>query len=119
MKTKIEKGSHFQVSMNMTDTLCIMGQPLPDPPELPPTYTVVPGWNLIGFKSMIPMHHSDYLFNLWSGGVPNYSVLWSFDGSVPEYVNIFPNEIESGGIMEPGHGFWLYATAAGIIVPSS
>ena len=116
--TTIEAGVGYWITMNMTDTLCIVGKPLPDPPAIPPTYDVVPGWNLIGFKSTVPVHHSDYLIGLWSGGEPNYSVIWSFDGSIPEYVNIFPMEA-NGGMMEPGHGFWLWATAAGQIVPTS
>jgi PKD repeat protein len=116
--TTMEAGLGYWVYMNMTDTLCIVGQPLPDPPTIPPTYPVVPGWNLLGFKSTVPMHHSTYLASLWSGGFPNYSVIWDFDGSVDEYINIFPAE-ENGGMLQPGHGFWLWATAAGEIVPTS
>jgi hypothetical protein len=78
----------------------------------------VAGWNLIGFKSTVSLHHSDYLFNLYSSGLPNYSVIWGYDASVPKYVNVFPLEQRSGN-MEPGHGYWLWATAAGTIVPIS
>ena len=114
----IQDGVGYWFSMNMTDTLCIEGQPLPDPPAVPPTYEVVPGWNLIGYKAMVPQHHSVYLFNLWSGGTPNYSIIWGYDGSVPEYLNIFPME-QNDGMLEPGHGYWLWATVAGTIVPTS
>jgi hypothetical protein len=113
--TTMEDGVGYWIFMNSTDTLCIVGREWPADPLTPQhTYPVVPGWNLIGFKSTIPLDHSLYLGNLWSGGLPNYSVLYSYDGSVPIYVRIYPYGTD---IMEPGHGFWLWATAAGLIVP--
>jgi len=116
--TTMEAGKGYWVYMDSADTLDIAGKELPDPPTLPPTYDVVAGWNLIGFKSTVSLHHSEYLFNLYSSGLPNYSVIWGYDASVPEYVNVFPLEQNSGN-MEPGHGYWLWATTDGTIVPIS
>ena len=116
--TTMEDGKGYWVSMNSADSLLIVGKMLPTPPTLPPTYNVVYGWNLIGFKSTVSLHHSAYLFNLYSGGFPNYSAVYGYDASVPAYVFVFPLEQNSGNL-EPGHGYWLWATAAGVIVPIS
>jgi hypothetical protein len=103
--------------MYSSDTLIARGFEEPLPGEPWPAYDVfADDWNQIGFKSTSSMHHSDYLFNLWSGGIPNYGVIYGYNATAQEYVVILPME-EHGGMLDPGYGYWLWATADGTIIP--
>ena len=107
----IEDGKGYWINMDVANTLIVNGveMPGPGPAETPPTYPVVTGWNLIGFKSVDSVKSSTYL-----SGV-SYITVYGYDESY------FPvTQSASGGIdndMNPGSGYWLYASAAGNIVP--
>ena len=58
--TTLQDGLGYWIFMDAPDTLCVVGQQLPDPPA----YQVVEGWNLIGFTSTTTMEHSEYLSDL-------------------------------------------------------
>ncbi|HEY90580.1 MAG TPA: hypothetical protein G4O07_01980 [Dehalococcoidia bacterium] len=103
---EMRDGQGYWVFMNEADTLTVTGREWPVPPDVPPFYTVVEEWNLIGFKSLIDMDDTEYLVSFTA-----YPVLWSYDADVGQYTNV------KGDTMEVGHGFWLWATGAGTIVP--
>jgi len=115
--TVMEDGVGYWVFMNEADTLTITGRQWPTPPmELPSSYDVVVGWNLIGFRSMVEMPDYDvveegvevgYLANI----AGTYPVLWSYDAFAGAYSNV------KNGLMEVGHGFWIWMTEPGTIVP--
>lgn len=119
--TTMEDGKGYWVNMSSSATLTITGSEMPPEGELPPTYAVSQGWNLIGFKSVTDMDHTDYLVNLVTEGTPTgYSVLWGYEPD-EGYFSVYPMNEHSGandiGDMEVGHGYWLWATSTGAIRP--
>jgi len=108
----IEDGLGYWFFMNSADTLTIHGTVMPSGLTLPPTYDVVSGWNMIGFKSTANMANETYLISI----VGKYMVLYGFDADAAEYFTVYPLG-QHGGKMEPGHGYWIWMDSAGTIVP--
>jgi hypothetical protein len=71
---------------------------------MPPTYSVVAGWNLIGFKSTYARTAGDYLNSV------NWVRIWSF-------ANGAYSPITSSGMMQPGLGYWVAIIGTGTIYP--
>lgn len=107
--TEMEAGVGYWVFMEEADTLTITGRQMPAPPAVPPTYDVVEGWNLIGFKSLADDIDTSYLANIEG----TYPVLWSYDATALAYSNV--KDVTDGMVV--GHGFWIWITEAGTIVP--
>ena len=114
--TEMVDGVGYWVFMEEADTLTTTGRQWPVPPAVPPTYDVVVGWNLIGFKSTgnsidyaVGPPETGYLLNI----AGTYPVLWSYDAVTGQYSNV--KDVADG--MEVGHGFWIWITEVGIIVP--
>lgn len=115
--TEMVDGMGYWIYMTSPATLTVSGVETPEPPALPPTYDVVSGWNLIGFKSIEAIDNDVYLANIFP-----YTVLWGYEAD-EGYFSVHPmNEHPEGGDepligdMEVGHGYWLWATSEGIIV---
>jgi len=100
---EMEDGKGYWIHMNAADTLVVEGVELPLPPQVPPTYPVYEGWNLIGFKSCTPRTASDYLAAI----VGKWTVMYDGQGQ----------HVLLGDYMEPGCGYWLAANASGTIYP--
>ena len=107
--TTMEDGKGYWIFMDVANTLIVNGVEMPGPEETLPTYPVISGWNLIGFKSVDSVKSSTYLSGI------SYITVYGYDESY------FPvAQSASGGIdndMNPGSGYWLYANAIGNIVP--
>ena len=103
--THLVDGKGYWIAMRAPDTLRIEGRELPPPPGVPPTYEVVEGWNLVGFKSCIPRTVADYL-----AGVGGYSVVQGYAHG--DYFRVLGTEY-----MEPGRGYWVAVSSAGTIYP--
>jgi len=102
--TVMVDGQGYWVHMTAAGNITVNGTVNPAPPAMPPTYSVAEGWNLIGFKSTCARTASSYL-----GNVP-WVRIWSFvDGKWAA--------VQSGDKMQPGLGYWLAATDAGMIYP--
>ncbi len=104
--TTMVDGKGYWIDMNAAGNLTIEGVELPLPQGILPTYQVVEGWNLIGFKSCSSRIASDYLAGLEG----HYSSIYGYDNGAPFLV-------APGQAFSPGHGYWLAATEAGIIYP--
>jgi hypothetical protein len=102
--TQMVDGKGYWVKMNAATTLIVDGTELPPPPELPPAYKVVPGWNLIGFKETTTMTASDYL-----AGVTWVRMYAFYNG---RYYIVLPAHD-----MVPGRGYWIAVTEEGWIYP--
>ncbi len=106
--TTMNDGKAYWVDMSAAETLAISGKELPDPPATPPVYSVVEGWNFIGFKSTSTMGEDDYL----SAIAGQYTVIYSFNA-----VNQIYEVIASTDNFVPGSGYWIAVTEAGNIYP--
>ena len=107
--------------------LTISGQVLQAGNQPPPTYAIKAGWNLIGLHNEHDTADTTALAGLTS---PFGARLWA---SLLEYKNFvkYPNQkgespetvlgafasVGVTGNMNPGKGYWLFATADGTITP--
>jgi uncharacterized repeat protein (TIGR01451 family) len=104
--TDMVDGMGYWILMTAPDTLTVSGVVALDPPNTPPTYDVVTGWNLIGFKSTSAMAAGDYLAGIAGG----YVKIWGFS-------NGMYSGVQSVDMMMPGMGYWVAVTVAGTIYP--
>ena len=90
---------------------------------MPPTYPVVPGWNLIGFHSENDLPVTTALQTL-EGPPRDWGALWQYENVIKFELDEDP-EIFLGGFsrvlaednMEPGKGYWAFIVEEGVIVP--
>ena len=99
-------GKGYWVEMSADETLAVLGDELPDPPATPPTYEVVVGWNLIGFKSTTTRTADSYLAAI----ALQYTMIYGFADGVYFVV-------QSTDELNPGKGYWIAVTEAGTIYP--
>ena len=98
--TTMEDGWGYWINMDTAGPphLTFNGQELvADPLELPPSYDVVEGWNLIGFKSTVPKLPEEYL----AGIEGKYVMIYGYDG------NFFIAGAPGHEYLQPGLGYWL------------
>jgi hypothetical protein len=111
--TTIEDGKGYWVKMSQADTLKVYGKSLPTPPAIPPSYQVLMGWNLIGFKS----EQTDMSVQTYLGGADNAKLvraMYSYDAASGVYQGI----TDAGSTkMEVGAGYWLALSDGFIIYP--
>lgn len=104
--TTMEDGKGYWINMKALATLTISGSAMPHPPAMPPTYSVVPGYNQIGFKSMT------------ANGVRAYLAGTNYRFPIYAYASDGYFQISSDGYsLQPGKGYWVYFNAAGTITP--
>jgi hypothetical protein len=94
-----------------------------EPGAVPPSYTVVTGWNLVGYHSEDVLAVTTALQSLES---PDriWASLYQYDNLI-EFSGQGDVEIVLGGFrrvlpagdMNPGKGYWVYMVQDGVIVP--
>jgi hypothetical protein len=102
--TEVRDGPGYWLLMNAADTLYMSGDPLPEPPAPPPEYSLCEGWNLIGFRSDVPVMASDYLTTV----AGKFTAIYGYDGGSYFTVNL-------GDDLIPGMGYWIAMTTPGTI----
>jgi len=135
--TDVETGKGYWVLTNSSafQTITIPDAPLPpvavpvkvnytgvylQPGQVPPSYDVYPGWNLIGFHSEVNMSVSEYL-----SGLTYPERIWTSVIGYDNYVDFKNNKVADGvfdrlqpsDYMKLGNGYWLYVKQAGEITP--
>jgi len=110
--TTMNDGVGYWVNMNTAGppNLEFNGDELvADPLTPPPSYDVVEGWNLIGFKSTVPKLPEDYLAAI----AGKYVMIYGYDG------NFFIAGAPGHEMLQPGLGYWLAVKTgeAGTIFP--
>ena len=103
---KIEDGKAYWIHMEDAAQLTVVGVAIVLPGEVPPTYSVRAGWNMVGFKSIEPMKAGDYL-----------------EGT--DLVRTYGYDLKQGGWfplaasanMTAGLGYWVAFSEPGIIYP--
>ena len=88
-------------------TLTLSGTEMPEPPLMPPTYDLVAGWNLIGYKAMESMHAEDYL-----GTIVAADTIRIYGFAEGAYFGV-----SIGSDLVPGLGYWIAMTDVGTIYP--
>lgn len=100
-------GKGYWINVASDQTLSVTGTALPNPPQTPPTYSVVVGWNLIGFKSTsVSTTYATYLAGTTSVRA------YGYNSTTQQYETILTTTN-----MVPGKGYWVSFTAAGTIYP--
>ena len=94
-----------------------------EPGTVPPTYPVVPGWNLIGFHSEHPLPVTTAFQSLESP-LRVWASLFQYDNLIkfeldqePEIILGGFSRVLSTDAMEPGKGYWIFMVEEGVIVP--
>ncbi len=83
------------------------------PPDLPPTRTLYPGWNAIGFTGTVPASAHDMLSSVDS----IWSVLIGFDANYGQYTVIHGGGPAFADTRElsMGKGFWVFVSSQGTL----
>ena len=104
--TQMVDGKGYWINMNTAATLTISGAKLPVPPEVPPTYATVTGWNLVGFKSIMANTNGAYL----TGTDYRYPIYGYVSG-------MYFTLLASSDNLQPGFGYWVYFNSNGMVTP--
>jgi len=104
--TTMTDGKGYFIKVTKYNVLIIQGTEQPAPPALPRAYHVVPGWNLIGYKRIIPTTASDYLKGV------EYIRIYKL---IPGTIQLEP--VKPTDYMEPGYGYWIAVAKEGWIYP--
>jgi len=105
--TAMEDGKGYWMDMSADGELTVTGYELvAPPPAVPPSYDVVAGWNMIGFKSTTEQSVEDYLGSMESA----LQAIYGYDAAAGAY--FIP------GQFKPGYGYWAAFDAPGTIYPS-
>jgi hypothetical protein len=95
---KIEAGVGYWVYMNQAATLTITGT------EAPKSINLKANWNLVGYNSMTAKPVASAVASI----AGKFIVIYGFDGKT--YKGYAPNGINDLEQLEPGHGYWIFAT---------
>jgi uncharacterized repeat protein (TIGR01451 family) len=104
----IDDGLGYWVIKNSAGsaTLTIDGVELQAPPNVPSSYDLDIGWNLLGFKSVMPRTAGEYL----AGIAGKYTIIYGFENGAYFIV-------QSADLMEPGLGYWIALVDTGTVYP--
>jgi hypothetical protein len=129
----MEDGKGYWIQVTESCIIALVGNPVapPEPgPNLPPSYQVYKGWNLVGFSSIVPMPLDEYFFTVYYNDILKKVWWW---GSGPWYQWWLPDDIIYDGDLvimpstarvlsdvelKPGQGYWIWvAEDSEIVVP--
>jgi len=98
--------------MGANQTLHLAGREMPEGAQLPPTYPVVAGWNMVGFKS-IPWNATNVTAEDYLAGTDPVRI-YGFENGSWFFISGPPYDDPK---MEPGLGYWVAFTEPGTIYP--
>ena len=112
--TTMTDGNGYWIYMKADDILYVDGNVIP-PASAPPTYSLLPGWNLVGFKPQptiqnITVH--DYLQSI--SGSYDVNNVWIYDNTNGNWIRA-----SQGGStwLKPGQAMWVLMTAPAALRP--
>jgi hypothetical protein len=112
--TTIEDGKAYWFDMTAPATLAVAGTIQPAPPATPRAYAVVPGWNMVGYKSDVnPVAFRTNTVYLGAAILANVQRMYRFDNATQAWVDV----TTAGTNWNPGEGWWISTTTAGTIYP--
>jgi hypothetical protein len=107
--TSMRDGKAYWINMEAAQNLTLAGRKMPEGAQLPPTYDVVVGWNMVGFKSTATnVTAQDYL----AGTDPVR--IYGFENGAWFFI---PGPPYNNPKMKPGLGYWVAFTEPGTIYP--
>ncbi|MDI6889065.1 MAG: DNRLRE domain-containing protein [Methanocellales archaeon] len=106
--TEMKDGIGYWVMMDGSAYLVVRGVTMYPGAQVPPSYPVYEGWNLIGFKSTEEMPAEEYLASVWSLFEKPWTYPIGYDPGEGFYTTKY---------MAPGQGYWLYMAKDGVIIP--
>ena len=110
--TSMRDGKAYWVNMKADRTLNLAGSEMPEGAQLPPTYDVVAGWNMVGFKS-IPWNANNVTAKDYLDGTV-YVRIYGYENGVWFFI---PAPNYDNPKMKPGLGYWVAFTEPGTIYP--
>jgi hypothetical protein len=87
--------------------LWVFGTKASMPPDLPSSYDVCTGWNMVGFRSVEDMAPEDYLETF---SPSEYGAIYAWNSYLQDWVTN-PDKLV------PGYGYWIPFSVAGAINP--
>jgi len=109
--TQMQDGKGYWIDVSTAGVLTIRGHEIcAPPPAVPPSYNLVEGWNLIGFKALA----IDTAMTTYFGKavMDTMEAGYGYDASAGLYTII-----KSTDKLVPGDGYWLAVSADGTIYP--
>lgn len=107
--TSMRDGKAYWINMEVAQNLTLAGSQMPEGAQLPPTYDVVTGWNMVGFKSTATnVTAEDYLAGT------EYVRIYGFENGTWFFI---PGPPYDNPVMKPGLGYWVAFTEPGTIYP--
>jgi len=88
-------------------SLWVFGTKAPMPPDVPSSYDVCEGWNMVGFRSTEEMAPQDYLRDF---DPSEYGGIYGWDPYLQDWIT-------NPDTLVPGHGYWIPFSVAGAIHP--
>ena len=111
--TTMTDGNGYWIYMRTNDTLYLDGSVI-SPTSPPPTYSLVVGWNLVGFKSQPnatePKLVSNYLSSI--DGKYDANNVWVYDNESGNWLRV-----ESSDMLQPGQALWILMTSPATLKP--
>jgi uncharacterized repeat protein (TIGR01451 family) len=89
---------YWMSDVDAGQSLVVMGEEMPAGAQLPPSYDVAGGWNLIGFKSTTAKLPSAYL----AGIEGKYVMIYGYDNGA-----FYAVGSPGHAMLQPGYGYWL------------
>jgi len=123
--TEMKDGVGYWVNMLEDATLTVVGSNMLAGPNAPPEYDLVPGWNLIGYKGILPMPpmeswwyeewydewEDNWYYEEWyiGGYLESDKVEWN---RLQGYHRVWDTQI-TVDFMQPNEGYWVYIPEGG------
>ena len=106
-------GNGYWIYMNATDSILENGFVI-EAGMAPPAYSLVQGWNLVGFKPQPAVNSSETLSQYFTSITNSYlqNSVYTYNGTVASW-----NRVGSGDTLAAGEAMWVYVTpATGVIL---
>jgi hypothetical protein len=110
--TSMRDGKAYWINMNAAQNLTVAGREMPEGAQLPPTYDVVAGWNMVGFKS-IPWNANNVTAEDYLVGT-EYVRIYGYENGTWFFI---PGPPYNSPKLKPGLGYWVAFTEPGTIYP--
>ena len=111
--TTLNDGYGYWFCMSKADILLVDGTLIP-PAGMPPSYALMAGWNLVGFKSQPNADETKSVGTYLSSISGSYDLnsVWIYENSSGAWTRA-----GSGYVLQPGQAMWVLMTAPAILRP--